>query len=420
MFRPSRVMAYRPRADLGLVALVMVVLASSSTLAHDKSGGHPEYGSVRVGPVYLSMRAPFAAGVDSNVYNAPLGTSDREAKLMPTLQAVLPVTRRARIRGSGSIAPQYFHREASQRYTDLSGTVRGEVDVGPVTAFGGIGAGRYRERFTLEIDDRIERHEKNDTFGLALAVGKRVTVTASQLRVTSTFDPEAIIDGRPVSTRLDRRNLTRRLEISVPITRKTSVRPFTDFIEDHFLQPTPGLPSTVSSQRFGAALVFSELAFLNGTAAAGVRHFGSEEGVVPYDGPFLSVTLSSPFFVGTRLAVSASRDVAYSAYAAATESVRTTYVLSNYRAEVSFELPLSLHGRVFAGYAESRYLIPVGDEGGVSPQLDHGWLEGVVLLRHFGRHLSLGGRVQHENRMSPVVGRSYGGMAYGVAGEVRF
>ena len=389
-------------------------------MAQEQSRDRPKYGSVHLGPFYLSLRVPFAAGVDSNVYNTPDGTSDQSASLTPTLQVVLPLTRHLRIKGSGGIVPQYFHREATERYTDRFGDVRGEVDVGPITAFGGIGAGHYRQRFSLEIDDRLLRHEKKDLMGTTLHVGKRVSVSASQARVTATFDPEATVNGKPVSTSLDRRTVTRHADLSVPLTRKTSLVPFVDFIEDQFLRPTSGLKPVVSSQRYGAALSFSELAFLNGTVSAGVRHFGAGQGVAAYDGPFLAVTVSSPFIIGTRLLLNANRDVIYSAIATTPVdgALRSTYVSSGYRAEVAFELPLKLHGHVSGGYLESRYLLPPGAAPDSISRLDRGWVQGAALLRHFGRHLSLGGSVQHESRTSPVEGRSYGGMVYGLAGDL--
>jgi putative beta-barrel porin BBP2 len=401
-------------------APLVLMLASSTVMAQEKGGETSKYGSVRLGPVYLSVRAPFTLGVDTNVYNTPDPTSDQSASVTPTLQAVLPVTRHTRIRGSGGVIPQYFHREATQRYTDLFGDVRGEVDVGPLTAYGGIGGGRHRQRFTIEIDDRIERHEKSDTFGAVLHVGHRVTVAGSQTRLKSIFDPEAVVEGQIVSRSLDRRTTTRRAELSVPLTRKTTLRPFADFVEDEFLQPSPGLEPIVDSQRYGVALNFSELAFLNGTLAVGVRHFGEGQGVAPYDGPFLSVSLASPFVLKTRLLLTANRDVSYSAVPSSSATVRNTYVQSAYRSEVLFELPLSLHGRVFGGYLASSYLSPPDTATSVEPRRDHGWLEGGALLRHFGRHLSLGGSLQHESRTSPLDGHSYDGWAYGLAGELRF
>jgi hypothetical protein len=368
----------------------------------------------------LSLRVPFAAGVDSNVYNTPDPTSDQSASLTPTLQVVLPLTRHLRISGTGGIVPQYFHREASERYTDLFGDIRGEVDVGPMTLYAGIGGGHYHERFTLEIDDRLLRREKRDLFGGTVHVGKRVTVSGSQSRVTYTFDPTATVNGQPVSTSLDRQTTTRRADISVPLTRKTSLVPFVEFVQDRFLHPTPGQKPSVDSQRYGGALSFSELAFLNGTLAAGVRRFGAGQGVTPYNGPFLAVTLGSPFVFGTRLLLSANRDVTYSALAPLDANLRSTYVNSIYRADVVFELPARLHGRLFGGFRESKYLLPPDVESTTGPRRDHGWLEGAELLRHFGRHLSLGGRVQHESRTSPVDGRSYDAMLYGLAGELSF
>jgi hypothetical protein len=406
--------------SLWATASAILLLIGSPALAQDQGGERSKYGSVRLGPVYLSLRAPFTVGVDSNVYNTPEGTSDRSATIGPTLQAVLPVTRRARIKASGSIIPQYFHREASQRYTDLSGDVRGEVDVGPATLFGGIGGGRYRQRFTLEIDDRVQRHETRDALGATLHIGQRVALSGSQTRLEAIYDPEAVLDGQPISTSLDRRTTTRRAELSLPLTRKTSLVPFAEFIEDRFLSAPDTLKPSVRSERYGASLAFGELAFLNGTLSAGVRHFGQGEGVAQYDGLFLYINLSSPFVVGTRLFLSANRDVRYSALTAAAEGVRNTYVDSNYRADVVFELPLHLHGRVFGGYFETQYLLPLETDPVSASRREHGWLEGGALLRHFGRHLSIGVRAQHESRNSPVDGRSYGGVAYGLAGEVRF
>ena len=67
--------------------------------------------------------------------------------------------------------------------------------------------------------------------------------------------------------------------------------------------------------------------------AAGVRHFAAGQGVAPYDGPFLAVTLNAPFLIGTHLVLSMNRDVAFSAFAPTVDNLHSTYVLSNYRAD---------------------------------------------------------------------------------------
>lgn len=381
----------------------------------------PKYGSFRFGPLYLSLRLQLTAGFESNVYNTPTPVGDDTVTLVPSLQAVLPVTRRARIRATGGILPSYFHREASERHTDLLGNVLGEVDVGPLTAFGGFGGGRYRQRFSLEIDERLLRHESNNTFGGALRLGQRVTVTGSQIATTYTFDPAAEVDGVSVSLSLDRKTVTRRLEVRLPLTRKTSLSPWVDVVEDRFLQSSPGFPTTVKSQRYAVALDFGELAFVNGRIAAGVRHFGSVDGVTPYDGLFLSISASMPFIADSRLTLSSNRDVAYSATPGPQGvSIRNTFVQSVYRGEVACGLPWKLYARPFVGYAEADYLAAAGPADTVPERKDHTWIFGAALLRRLGSHASLGVTAQKEHRRSPVPGREYHGTLYGLTGEVTF
>jgi hypothetical protein len=398
---------------------ILVLLALTEGAGAQERQERPKYGTFRLGPLFLTPRLGFRAGVDDNVYNTPTGLSDQSLSATPTLQAVLPVRRRARLKATGGLVPQYFHREASERYVDAFGTTIMELDVGPLTAFGGVGGGNYRQRFSLEIDDRIRRHETNNVFGGTLRLGKRVTTTASQLSVTATYDPEASLDGNSVSVALDLHTVTRRLEMKVPLTRKTSVLPRADFVEDRFLQSSRGLPQSVRSQRYVIGLQFSELAFLNGRVAAGFHHFGDGEGVTPSNPLVLSVDVGMPFVLATRLQLFAGRDVLYSATpSTVAEAIRNTYVSSRYRSEILFELPLRLHGRMSLEYLEARYQQPPDTDRSELPRRDHTWTISAALLRHLGSHASLGVTVLRERRISPVDGHSYTGTILGLAGEV--
>lgn len=380
----------------------------------------PKYGPLRLGPVFLTPRLGFSAGVDSNVYNTQAPVSDESLAATPSLQAVLPITRRARIKGTGGVTPQYFRRESSQRYMDVFGSSKAEVDVGPVTLFAGVGGGRYRQRFSLEIDERIRRHESTNVVGGTLRLGNRISTSASQLSVTSTYDPTASLDGNPVDVALDRQAVTRRLEVKLPLTRKTSLVPWVDLVDDRFLKSPTALPPHVTSQRYVVSLQFTELAFITGSIAAGIHRFGAGQGVVPYDGPVLAVDASMPFVFGTRLHLLSNRDLAYSATPlSATESIRNTYVSGLHRGEIRFELPFRLQARTSVSYAEARYLLPQDREGDTVPRRDHAWTVGGALLRRFGDHVSLGATVQRGRRISPVDGHTYAGVIYGLTGEVR-
>ena len=398
-----------------------IVTLSATGAVRGATPKDSKYGKVRVGPVYLTPRLTVTAGVDNNVYNTPVGIGDRAVAVTPVLDAVVPLTRFARIKVSGGISPHYFDKEASQRYTDVFGTVGAEADAGPLTVRGGRGGGRYRQRFSLEIDDRLLRHESSHYFGATVRLVRRFSADVVQTDVTSTYDQTAALAGQSVSGALDRKTVTRTLTFTIPLTRKTSLLPFVDFIEDQFLRPEIGLPRTVDSQRFGAAFQFSELAFFEGRIGGGIRRFAPGQGVAPYSGPFLLGDLNVPFAFGTRLALSARRDVNYAVTPAATpEAQRNTAVMATYRVDWQFELPWRFHGRLFGGYSESKYLAPVLVDGSAHSRVDHAWTEGGALLRHLGRHLSLGGMVQAGKRISPLDGHSYDGILYGLTGEVRF
>jgi len=223
-----------------------------------------------------------------------------------------------------------------------------------------------------------------------------------------------------VSVALDRDTVTRRFEIALPVTRKTSFAPSVDLVEDRFLHPQTGLSPRTRSQRYVAALDFGELAFLNGRLAVGLRHFGAREGVPPYNGLFLSVNLGMPFVAHSRLQLSSTRDVTYGASQVATQaSRRGTYVNSVHRAEVSFNLPPRIIARPFAGYAEARYLLPP-DQAATTPRVDHAWTVGGAVLRRLGDHINLGLTAQKVMRKSPISERRYDGIVYGLTGEVHF
>jgi len=395
--------------------LVVATLSMASASAQEK----PKKG-FRLGPFQVSGVAPFTAGYDGNVYNTPVAVGDQAFTIVPTLQVLLPLGRRARIRSTGGIAPYYFATEKSERHTDLFGSTRAEVDVGPFTPFGGLQGARYNQRFSLEIDDRIRRNESGYSFGTAIRLRRQLTLSASQSNLTSTYDPEATFAGQPVSDSLDRKTQTRTLQLTVPLTRKTSLAPWVDLIEDRFLA-APGLVPLVKSSRYGAAFEFSELAFFNGRAAAGIRHFDGNGSVPAYDGPFLAVSLGMPFVLGSRLQLAATRDISYSAVpAAAGPEVRQTYVAGTYGATISFELPWKLQGRALGGYDESRYLPLAGSDQSLTTPSEHGYTVAAILLRHLGRHLSLGGIMRFLNRASPIANRRYSDRIYGVTGEMTF
>jgi hypothetical protein len=404
--------------------IVVLMLGSASLFGQDAklpAKSRSNYGKVRVGPVYLTPTLVVLAGVDNNVYNQPAGIPDESVTVTPGVRAVVPVTRHARLKAGGGVTPYYFHKEASERHTDVFGDVGAEIDLGPLTAFGSVGAGRFRDRFSLEIDERLLRRTRTNTAGGTVHLGRAITMTGSRTDIRTLFDPGAALDGESVSGALDRDTVTRHVDLSIPLTRKTSFVPWVDFVEDRFLRSTLEATAVVPSQRYAAALEFGELAFIKGRVAAGVRHYGTHDGVTPYSGLFLSVGAIAPFVLHTALQVTSTRDVTYGVTPAPeAPNIHSTYVASNHRAELLFELPWRLHGRGSFTYLEARYLLPPSADSSTTARRDHGITYGAILLRRFGRHLSLGGSGEWGERLSPLDGHSYQRTILAFTGEVHF
>lgn len=393
------------------------VLVASWPLPSD-AADPPEYGRTRLGPLYLTLRATLSAGIDDNVYNSATAVvSDESVTLVPGIEVVLPLTRRARIKSSGGLAPHFFATEKAERHTDRFGSVGAELDLGPFSAAASRGAGRFRERFSLEIDERLSRDETVTALGGAFRV-RRISVGASR-RVTKLAFARGR-DGTLFDVTLDRNSTTDRFQVTLPITRQTALVPAADLVEDRFLHPASGLLPTVRSQRYGLAFEFGKLAFISGRVAGGIHRFGAGQGVAPYSGPFVEVNAGMPFLLGTRLILDGKRDVTYAAAAAADPSSRNTAVSSVYRGELQFGLPWQMHGRAFTSYSGFDYLLPTVVEGSPMRREDSGWQYGGALLRRLGDYLSLGVTAQRVGRGSVVIGRSYRGWSYALAGEFRY
>lgn len=356
--------------------------------------------------------------MDDNVYNTERAqTADEAVVVTPSLEVVVPVGRRFRVRSLGSVMPHYFVSEKSQRHTDRYGRVGVEGELSRLGAFAWRGEGRYRQRFSLELDERLARKESSWGFGGSLRVST-MTVRLSQRQVTSLYEQSTEVQDFAVDTALDRETLTRTVEVNVPLSRRTTLVPWVDLVQDRFLS---GATPRVDSQRFAAALEFTEKALLAGRLALGVRRFGPQEGVAPYQGLYAAVDVGIPLPLTNLLQLSATRDVAFTVTpAAAVDIQRNTAIESTYRGELRIPLPASFFGRASAAYSTFDYILPVLQDGVAVDRQDDAWGVGGALLRRFGSHVSLGGMVQWSHRQSTLAGHSYRGMIYGATGEVRF
>jgi hypothetical protein len=364
------------------------------------------------------------AGVDTNVFNDESSeVADETIVLSPTLDALLPVGRRLRLKGHGGLGFNYFRQASSERSTDRFGSGELELDVGPLTLFFGGGGGRYRQRFSIEIDQRLARRESHVHAGTTLRLGRKLTTTFKGERRVSSYEAGVLVQGDDVKTSLDRRTLVGSALLGYAATKQTTFVLQAEVQEDEFLSELPDVPNTALSYRYLGGFSFAPTAFVNGDVQAGVRHFPSRgsQAAPAYTGSTLAVNASVPFFRFGRLGGVAMRDIHYAVTQARTQegTLRNSYVSGRYGGSLNLELPLSLIARATLDYERARYLLPYEREQGLfEERVDRVRTYGVALLRAFGSSLRVGGSVEWQRRESNFSGFGYERLAYGVTAEL--
>jgi hypothetical protein len=383
-------------------------------------------GRYRLGPAYVTPRIQLKnAGVDTNVFQtlqAPV--RDEVVVVSPRLEGSLPVGRRLRLTGLGLLEANYYRRQGEERSTDFYGEGRSELDVGPFTAFGGGGGGRFTQRFSIDVDERLKRQEKHGYAGATWRVTRRLSATIQGRREILTFAPGTFRLGGDVKAAMDRDTLAATGQARFALTPRTTVVASAEALEDRFFSQPLGGPRTRQSYRFLGGFELTPRALFSGKLLAGLREFPGTlaQGSPPYRGPILSADLYVPLRPRARLHGIAERDVLYASSLVDVGRLRyrNAFVFTRYQGEALMDLPLGLLGLASAGFEESRYLLPYPYPNRfiLADRVDHRYTAGFSLVRRFGETLRLGGHVTWARRVSSLPLFSYEGFRYGLTAEV--
>jgi hypothetical protein len=379
-------------------------------------------GRFHAGPFWFTPKIELrSAGRNSNVYNEPFAaTSDAAAVLSPRLEVALPVGQRSRFTSEGFLNLNWFHEQASERSTDRGFKVRGEVDVGPATFFGETGRGWYKQRFTIDLDERLPYRDKSATVGADLKLGRKVTVTGGL--ETQRFDIDDAGTAPGVAVALDRDTRTIRLEGRYALTRHTSAVASQEWIEDSFDEAIGAASADVQSRRFLAGFEFDSRGLL-GRFLAGVRDFPAQAGSAApsYSGPALVASLAFPATSRARVRLDAEREVYYAARPGLQPDGslgRNSYVSWRSHGELAVELPFDLLARGLVGFEDASYRLPTQADGTLAADASsHRWTWGATLLRAFGRAFKLGGGITWEQRTGRAPTPPYHGTTWGLQAE---
>lgn len=403
-----------------LLALQGLTLDAQSAEAPARS---ERKGRFRVGPFWLTPKVLLkSAGNDNNVFNdAEQPVSDRSAVFQPSTEALLPLGKRARLIGQGTVGFNYFQREREERSTDLNGSLRAELDVGPLTLFAAAAGGRHKQRFSVEVDQRLERTDSSFNAGADLHLTGRVTLTTTMTGGRFRYQSGVSVLGQDVKSSLDRDTRQLSATLGYALSKRTSLVVSGDRLEDKFLDAAPGSEDTVRSYRLSGGFTFGVGALFTGQARAGWRHFPeTDAALVPgFDGLALGVDLGVPVGRLGSLQLLASRDVSYAVARVPTPEGprRNSFVAARFGGTLNTELPLSLIVRPALFFDRADYILPFVQDGRPLDRQDRVRTVSVALLRAFGQSLRVGGTIEWARRESDLNGFDYKRRSYGLTAE---
>lgn len=407
-------MRRRPARPL-LVAALLVLLPSAAR--PDDAVSEPP-GHFHAGPFWLTPRLEIrSAGYDTNVYNAQTGAiSDPSFVIAPGLVVALPLGRRLSVEGRGLLTWNWFDGETTERSLDRDAGLRAELQIDRLELFGELGWSQAKQRFSIDLDERLVHDDTKHGFGGRLELARKLTLSASA--GWQSFDIEGPAE---VQASLDHETRTLRLEAGYDLTKRTQLTFRAERLTDTFDDAIGSAGREARSGRYMGGFSFGARAAISGRLLLGVREFPGEVGSAapPYTGPALDISLGLPAGRLGQFRLQAEREVQYSATPGVSEGefVRNTYVTGRYRAELQSELPFDLIGRGFVQWQTGDYQLPYLVDGVLVDRDATLHVYGFSLLKAFGPTLRVGGGYTWERRDSTLPSDSYRSSRYGIQAE---
>jgi hypothetical protein len=420
------------------LALGLAGAARAQTVGYVPEVDWARPGSLRAGPLWLTPRVELRnAGVDTNVFNERLSPiPDTSVVVRPSLTAALPWGTRVRLSGGGFVDLNYFARETSERSVDFGGEGRAELRLGPFSLFGACGGGQFKQRYSIDLDERLLHQEAVAQAGLRWDLTRFFSATfiGTGRRQRFAYSPTL---GTAVKENQDRDSLVATVELRYALTPLTALLATGDAIEDRFPSvgqfrafpppdpaPASALPALNRTRSYRALGGFElgRKASLTGRILAGLRVFPESQagGLPAYQGLALSVRTLAPLpHARGNVSANVERDVLYAAVGPVNldDPARDAYVSLRVDTTADLELAFGLSVRPRFLFEQSRYLRPYGRGPETARRQDNYWQAGGSLLRRFGDSFRAGGTVEYVRRVSNIQLQSFEGWRYGLQAE---
>jgi hypothetical protein len=392
-----------------LAAALLLLCLPAAALA--QSPEPPSNVRMHLGPLFVNPTIALTnAGVDTNVFNEATVDSPKEdytATLTPSTDIWLRMGR-SWLNASVREDLVYYQKYASERsvnsYYKASWLIPlNRISFIPMTSFLDT-----RDRPGFEVDARSERTEVAYGGSMEIRALSKTYFVVHGDRTAIQFDKGAIFLGTDLHYELTRTVTTEGVDIRHELTPLTSLTFGTAREQDRFeFSPLRNADST----QFTVGVKLDPAALIKGGLTVGYRDFNpSDPSLAGFRGATLAADLSYVLFGTTKFGVKGTRDVQYSY-----DIDQPYYLQTGAGVEITQQIAGPFDVVVRGGVTRLEYRDRAGAVVAVSNRVDHVQTYGGGFGYHLGHGTRIGFNVDEYQRLSPVEGREYKGLKYGIA-----
>lgn len=390
------------------VLLSSVLLAAATAAAQDPDTANP---TITIGP--LSIRPSFVIkniGRDDNVFNEDTAPRhDFTMTFSPGAQMAFKA-RRLKVSFTEGVDYLYFKKYTTERGTNLTSSVRVDVDLGVLQPFASTSGLDSKDRFNNEIDARARHHDRSYAAGLGLKLFTRTKASLGVRQTTYRFDEGTTFRGQRLADTLNSQVDAVDGSVGFDLTPLTSFSLNVAKERQRFDSAPDRDSDTI---RIMPTFLFSPLGLINGSASVGYRKFSPRSSrTAAFTGLVAQVGAGFTLYDRHRIDLAVNRDLTYSYdtqtpyYIATSESATWTYAFAG-----PFDLKLN------AAHNNMHYRAPDGAAVGDDTYASYGAGLGYRLRRRI-RFGVQGDWSKRDSARAPDRGytnqRIYGTLTWGI------
>jgi hypothetical protein len=389
-------------------ALLLWCVAPAAALAQPEP---PSNVRMHIGPLFVNPTLALTnAGVDTNVFNEATQDAPKEDFTMTLSPATETWFRMGRSWLNATVREDlvYYQKYASERsvnsYYKASWLIPfSRVSFTPTASFT-----HTRERPGFEVDARARRDEVGYGGTVEVRALSKTFVALHASRFTADFDKSAEFLGTSLRDQLNRTVSEETISLRHELTPLTSLTFEASREQDRFEFSSL---RDADSTRFSGGVKFDPAALIRGGLAVGYRDFKPLDGsLAGFKGTTVAADLSYVLLGVTKFAVKGTRDVQYSY-----DINQPYYLQTGVNLEVSQQIAGPFDAVVRGGTARLDYRDRAGAVVAVSNRVDTIDTYGGGFGYHIGRDTRIGVNIDQYERLSPLIGRQYKGLRYGIA-----